>query len=42
MGIVTAHANAHNISKITETLDQYKGKMEEMKEVIRKEERVGW
>ena len=41
MGIATAHANAHNISKLTETLDQYKGKMIEMKEVLRKEERVG-
>ena len=34
-------ANAHNISRLTETLDQYKGKMAEMKEVLRKEERVG-
>ena len=42
MGVATANANAHNISKLTETFDQYKGKMEEMKEVLRKEERVGW
>ena len=41
MGIATAHENAHNISKLMETLDQYKGKMVEMKEVLRKEERVG-
>ena len=41
MGVATATANAHNISRLTETLDQYKGKMAEMKEVLRKEERVG-
>ena len=41
LGIATAHANAHDISKLTETLDRYKGKMAEMKEVLRKEERVG-
>ena len=41
MGIATAHANSHNISKLTETLVQYKGKMEQMKELLRKEERVG-
>ena len=27
VAIATAIANAHNISKLTETLDQYKGKM---------------
>ena len=41
MGVVTATANAHNISNLIETLDQYKGKMAEMKEVLRKEEIVG-
>ena len=41
MGVATATANAHNISRLTKTLDQYKGKMEEMKEVLRKEERIG-
>ena len=41
MGVATATAKAHNISRLTKTLDQYKGKMEEMKEVLRKEERVG-
>ena len=41
MGITTAYTNAHNVDKLTETLDQYKGKMVEMKEVLRKEERVG-
>ena len=41
MGISTAYANDHNVDKLTKTLDQYKGKMSEMKEVLRKEERVG-
>ena len=41
MGIATAHANANNVSKLKETIDQHKGKMEEMKEALRKEERVG-
>ena len=41
MGVATTTANAYNVSRLTETLDQYKGKMEEMKEVLRKEERVG-
>ena len=41
MGIATAHANYYNINKLIETLDHYKGKMAEMKEVLRKEERVG-
>ena len=27
MGVTTANANAHNISKFTETVDRYKGKM---------------
>ena len=35
------NANDHNVDKLTESLDQYKGKMVEMKEVLRKEERVG-
>ena len=34
MGVATANANAHNTSKLTETLYQYKGKMAEMKEVF--------
>ena len=41
MGIVTAYANAHNVDKLIETLEQYKGKLAKMKEVLRKEERVG-
>ena len=41
MGIATAHENAHNISNLKETINHYKGKMEKMKEVLRKEERVG-
>ena len=40
-GVETTHVNAHNISKIKEIIDQYKGRMEEIKEVLRKEERVG-
>ena len=27
MGVATDNANAHNISRLTETIDQYKGKM---------------
>ena len=42
MGIANAYANSHNIDKLTEAIEQYKGKMDEMKEVLRKEERVGW
>ena len=41
MDVETANVNAHNISRLTETLDQYKGKMAEMKEVLRKEKKVG-
>ena len=41
MGIANAYANAHNVEKLTETIEQYKEKMAEMKEVLRKEERVG-
>ena len=41
MGIANSYSNAHNINKLTETIEQYKGKMAEMKEVLRKEERVG-
>ena len=41
MGIANAYANAHNIDKVTETIEQYKGKMAKMKEVLRKEEKVG-
>ena len=41
MGIAIVHANSHNISKLKGTIDHYKGKMAEMKEVLRKEERVG-
>ena len=40
MGIASAYANAHNIDKLIETLEQFKGKMAEMKVVLRKEERV--
>ena len=41
MGIVNSYANAHNVDKLTETIEQYKGKMVKMKEVLRKEEKVG-
>ena len=40
LGIANAYENAHNIDKLTETLEKCKGKMAEMKEVLRKEERV--
>ena len=41
MGIANAYANAHNIDKLTTTIEQYKGKMAEMKKVLRREEKVG-
>ena len=41
MGIANAYANTPNVDKLTETLEQYKGKMAKMEEVLRKEERVG-
>ena len=41
MGIENAYANAHNMDKLMENIEQYKGKMVEMKEVLRKEETVG-
>ena len=40
MGIAYAYENAHNIDKLTKTLEQFKGKMAEMKVILRKEERV--
>ena len=40
LSIANAYVNAHNIDKLTETLKQCKGKMDEMKEVFKKEERV--
>ena len=41
MGIANAYASAHNVEKLLENIEQYKGKMAEMKEVWRKEEKVG-
>ena len=41
MGIANSYANAHNVERIMENIEQYKGKMAEMKEVLRKEEKVG-
>ena len=40
MGIENAYANAHNVDKLMENIEQYKGKMAEMKQVLRKEEKV--
>ena len=39
--VATAQVNAHNISKLKEIIDQYKYIMVEIKEVLRKENRVG-
>ena len=41
MGIATAHENAYNVSNLKGTIHQYKDKMSQMKETLRKEERVG-
>ena len=41
MGIANAYANAHNMEKFMENIEQYKGKMDEIYEVLRKEEKVG-
>ena len=41
MGIENSCDNAHNVDKLLENIEQYKGKMAEMKEVLRKEEKVG-
>ena len=41
IGIATAHVNYYNVSKLKGAVDQYKDKMEQMKETLRKEERVG-
>ena len=41
MGIANAYANAHNVDRLMENIEKYKGKMAEMKEVLRKEENVG-
>ena len=40
MGIASTYAKAHNIGKLTEALEQFKGKMTEMKVVLKKEERL--
>ena len=40
LGIANAYANAHNIDKLTDNLEQFKGKMAEMKAVLKKEGRV--
>ena len=40
MGIAYAYANAHNVNNPIEAIEKYKGKMVEMKEVMRKEEKV--
>ena len=41
MGIANSYANAHNVDKLMENIEQYKGKMAEMKEVLRKDGKVG-
>ena len=41
MGIANSYANAHNVDRLMENIEQYKGKVAEMKEVLRKEEKVG-
>ena len=41
MGIANSYANAHNVDRLMENIKQYKGKMAEMKEDWRKEEKVG-
>ena len=41
MGIANAYANAHNVDKLMENIDKYKGNMVEMKEVSRKKEKLG-
>ena len=41
MGIANAYANDHNVDSLMENIEQYKGKMAEMKEVLRKDGKVG-
>ena len=41
IGIATAQANAYNVSKLKGAVERYKDKMAQMKETLRKEERVG-
>ena len=36
MGIANAYANAHDVDRLMENFEQYKGKMAEMEEVLRK------
>ena len=41
IGIATAQVNAYNVSKLKGVVDQYKDKMTQMKETLRKEKGVG-
>ena len=41
IGIANSYANAHNVDRLLENIEQYKDKMVEMKEVLRKEENLG-
>ena len=41
MGNENAYENAHNVDKLMENIKKYKGKMVEMKEVLRKKEKLG-
>ena len=40
MGIANAYANAHNVDRIMENIEQYNENMVQMKEVLRKEENM--
>ena len=41
IGIANSYTNAQNVDRLMENIEQYKGKMAEMNEVLRKEEKVG-
>ena len=41
MGIANSYENAHNVDRLMENIEKYKGNMAKKKEVLRKEEKVG-
>ena len=41
IGVETAHVNAYNVSKLKGAVDQYKDKMAQMKETLKKEQGEG-
>ena len=41
LGTTIAQVNAYNVSKMKVAIDEYKDKMAQMKETLRKEEKVG-